>query len=248
MNRIFAGLSREECVLRMKQHPLSVGILAASWIKLGQYLSELESLELPLLHLDLMDGRFCPQFTVGPWAVSQLPSHMIKDVHLMVEEPWPVVVECVKAGAHCVTVQVEGNRHLHHILHWLGQQQAAVQGGVMPVLRGISLCPATPLEVILPVLNEVEMIQVLAVNPGYGSKVAETDLLNRLEQLAQLLASRGKTQDVIVAVDGSLTLDQLTGLKASGVERVVSGSALFKGDRFYDTTQHWLSVLRTAPQ
>lgn len=139
MNRPFSGLNRAECVSLMKRYPLSIGILAGQWLKLGEYLQTLRALEQPVLHLDLMDGHFCPQFTVGPWAITQLPAQIIKDVHLMVDNPWPVVQASVKAGAHCVTLQVENSPHLHHMLHWLGEQNAEVSGGTMPVLRG-SVC------------------------------------------------------------------------------------------------------------
>ncbi len=91
MNRPFSGLNRAECVSLMKRYPLSIGILAGQWLKLGEYLQTLRALEQPVLHLDLMDGHFCPQFTVGPWAITQLPAQIIKDVHLMVDNPWPVV-------------------------------------------------------------------------------------------------------------------------------------------------------------
>lgn len=89
MNRPFSGLNRAECVSLMKRYPLSIGILAGQWLKLGEYLQTLRALEQPVLHLDLMDGHFCPQFTVGPWAITQLPAQIIKDVHLMVDNPGP---------------------------------------------------------------------------------------------------------------------------------------------------------------
>ncbi|MBJ5159990.1 epimerase, partial [Salmonella enterica subsp. enterica serovar Derby] len=171
MNSQFAGLTREACVALLASYPLSVGILAGQWIALHRYLQQLEALNQPLLHLDLMDGQFCPQFTVGPWAVGQLPQTFIKDVHLMVADQWTAAQACVKAGAHCITLQAEGDIHLHHTLSWLGQQTVPVIGGEMPVIRGISLCPATPLDVIIPILSDVEVIQLLAVNPGYGSKM-----------------------------------------------------------------------------
>lgn len=74
MNSSFSGLNRTECVSLMKCYPLSIGILAGQWLKLGEYLQTFQIIEQPVLHLDLMDGHFCPQFTVGPWAISQLPN------------------------------------------------------------------------------------------------------------------------------------------------------------------------------
>lgn len=246
MNRLFAGLSRAECVSVMRRYPLSIGILAGQWIRLAEYLETLQVLEQPLLHLDLMDGHFCPQFTVGPWAIAQLPQQRIKDVHLMVDNPWPVVQASVKAGAHCVTLQAENTPHLHHMLHWLGEQNADVSGGTMPVLRGISLCPATPLESVLPVLEEVEIVQILAVNPGYGSKLSKTALLRRIAQVVALLSAAGKRDSVLLAVDGSLALEDLPDIIASGVDRVVSGSALFRNDALADNIPRWLTAIHSA--
>ncbi|WNN73830.1 epimerase [Kluyvera cryocrescens] len=246
MNRPFSGLNRSECVSLMKRYPLSIGILAGQWLKLGEYQQNLHSLEQPVLHLDLMDGHFCPQFTVGPWAIAQLPQQMIKDVYLMVDNPWPVVQASVKAGAHCVTLQVENMPHLHHMLHWLGEQNAAVSGGTMPLLRGISLCPATPLEHILPVIEDVEIVQILAVTPGYGSKLCRSALLSRITQVVALLNAVGKRDAILLAVDGSLNLEELPEIIASGVDRVVSGSALFRNDALSDNVSRWLTTIQSA--
>lgn len=246
MNRLFSGLDRAGCVSLMRHYPLSTGILAGQWLKLGEYLQNLQVLEQPVLHLDLMDGHFCPQFTVGPWAVAQLPQQMIKDVHLMVENPWPVVQASVKAGAHCVTLQLENTPHLHHMLHWLGQQDAEVSGGTMPVLRGVSLCPATPLEYLLPVIDEVEIVQILAVNPGYGSKLSKSALLRRIAQVVALLKASGLRDSILLAVDGSLTQEELPEIIGSGVDRVVSGSALFRDDALVDNMKRWLNTINSG--
>lgn len=240
MNSQFARLNRAECVTQLKSYPLSVGILAGQWIDLHRYLQQLNQLACPLLHLDLMDGHFCPQFTVGPWAVDQLPQMFLKDVHLMVANQWATAQACVKAGAHCITLQAEGDPHLHHTLSWLGQQRVPVSGGEMPVIRGISLCPATPLEVMIPILNEVEVIQLLAVNPGYGSKVSPRDLHDRLAQLLTLLGDR--RADKIIAIDGSLTREQLPSLIEQGIDRVISGSALFRDDRLVENVRDWRAL------
>lgn len=240
MNNAFAGLSREACVARLKSYPLSVGILAGQWLSLERHLQQLAALDVPLLHLDLMDGQFCPQFTVGPWAVGQLPQTFLKDVHLMVADQWATAQACVKAGAHCITLQAEGDIHLHHTLSWLGEQKVAVTGGDMPVIRGLSLCPATPLEVIVPVINEVEVIQLLAVNPGYGSKVSPQALQARLAQLLVLLGDRRKGK--IIAVDGSLAREQVPPLITQGIDRVISGSALFRDDSLDENVRGWLAM------
>ncbi|MGC5209413.1 epimerase, partial [Escherichia coli] len=92
------------------------------------------------------------------------------------------------------------------------------------------LCPATPLEHILPVIEDVEIVQTLAVNPGYGSKLSKPALLRRIAQVVALLNASGKRDSILLAVDGSLTLEELPEIIASGVDRVVSGSALFRND------------------
>lgn len=243
MNSFLAGVSRCEAVQLLKKVPLSVGILAGSWMNLAEHLSVLDDLDSPMLHLDIMDGHFCPQFTVGPWAIKQLPNSFIKDVHLMVNNALPVVQACVEAGAHIVTIQPENEIHSHHILSWLRTQTSSVVGGEMPVLRGISLCPATPLESIIPLLDEVEIVQLLTVNPGFGSKVDPNLFIKRFDNLLSLLGST--RTDKMIVVDGSLTLDMASEVKKRGADRVVSGSALFANDQLALNTQNWLKHIST---
>ncbi len=143
-----------------------------------------------------------------------------------------------------LALQAEGDIHLHHTLSWLGQQTVPVIGGEMPVIRGISLCPATPLDVIIPILSDVEVIQLLAVNPGYGSKMRSSDLHERVAQLLCLLGD--KREGKIIVIDGSLTQDQLPSLIAQGIDRVVSGSALFRDDRLVENTRSWRAMFKVA--
>lgn len=149
----------------------------------------------------------------------------------------------------------EGGRTLHHAsgrrryssasyAKLLGQQTVPVIGGEMPVIRGISLCPATPLDVIIPILSDVEVIQLLAVNPGYGSKMRSSDLHERVAQLLCLLGD--KREGKIIVIDGSLTQDQLPSLIAQGINRVVSGSALFRDDRLVENTRSWRAMFKVA--
>lgn len=164
----------------------------------------------------------------------------------MVDNPWPVVQASVKAGVHCVTLQVENTLHLHHMLHWLGEQNAEVSGGTMPLLRGISLCPATPLEHILPVIEDVEIVQILAVNPGYGSKLSRSVLLRRIAQVVALLNASGKRDTILLAVDGSLTLEELPEIIASGVDRVVREKSAWLSANFSDGLNYRYKWARNA--
>lgn len=241
MNAHFAGLSRAACVQLLRRYPLSTGILAGQWLHLNDHLQVLRQREQPLLHVDIMDGQFCPQFTVGPWAVEQLPQEWLKDAHLMVNNPFPVAQACVAAGAHCITLQAESPGNVHAVLHWLGEQTVPVDGGEMPVIRGISLSPGTPLETLVPLLDQVEVIQLLAVNPGYGSKLAVPVLKQRLADLLRLLGNAREHK--LIAVDGALLLQDVAGLRANGIDRVVSGSALFRGNMLDKNLTDWLAVL-----
>lgn len=116
----------------------------------------------------------------------------------------------------------------------------------MPVLKGISLCPATPLEALLPIMDEVEIVQILAVNPGYGSKLSKPALLSRIAQVLTLLNKCGKRDSIMLAVDGSLNIEELPEIIASGVDRVVSGSALFRNDALNDNVARWLTTINSG--
>ena len=206
---------------------VSVGTLTADLMRLGAELVILEQAGVGIVHVDVMDGRFCPALTVGPQYVAGLRTPLLKDVHLMVHEPLDKLAAYVAAGADIITVQVEAAVHIHRVLQRLGAMEhfAGVDRGLV---RGLAFNPGTPLEWLAPpLLDEVEMIVLLAVDPGWsGQKFAPTTL-SRVARVKNMIAAAGK--DILVCVDGGITRDNIAAVAAAGADLIVTGSAVFDG-------------------
>jgi ribulose-phosphate 3-epimerase len=195
---------------------LSVGVLTADLLRLGEELEALDDAGIRLAHVDVMDGVFCPQTTVGPPLVHALPDRLVKDVHLMVVEPLEKLQAYVDAGAGILTFHVESTRHPHRVL-----QSLAGSG----VVRGVALNPGTAVSVIEPLLDELELVLVLAVNPGWGGQSFIPSTERRVADVRALVEGR----EIVVAVDGGVTKGNVERIAALGVDLIVTGSAVFDG-------------------
>ena len=195
---------------------LSVGVLTADLLRLGEELEALDAAGIELAHVDVMDGVFCPLTTVGPPFVAALPDRFVKDVHLMVDEPLEKVQTYVDAGAGILTFHVESTRHPHRVL------QSLAETGVV---RGIAVNPGTPLAAVEPLLDELELVHVLAVNPGWGGQTFIAATERRLAEARELLAGR----EIVVAVDGGITKANVEWVASLGVDLIVTGSAVYDG-------------------
>ncbi len=195
---------------------LSVGVLTADLLRLGEELTVLDDAGLALTHVDVMDGVFCPQTTVGPPLVRALPDRFVKDVHLMVVDPLEKVHAYVEAGAGIVTFHVESTRHPHRVL-----QSLAGSG----VVRGVALNPGTPVTVVQPLLDELELVLVLAVNPGWSGQSFIPATERRIEQVRALVDGR----EIVVAVDGGVTKGNVERVARPGVDLIATGSAVYDG-------------------
>lgn len=195
---------------------LSVGVLSADLLRLGEELEILDMADLDVAHVDVMDGVFCPMTTLGPPFVSALPDRFIKDVHLMVVDPLRTAHACVEAGAGIVTFHVESTQHPHRVL-----QSLADTG----VIRGVALNPGTPLTTLEPLLDELDLLLMLAVNPGWGGQsfIAATE--QRLRDARALIGDR----EIVVAVDGAITQANIGRVTLCGPDLIVSGSAIYDG-------------------
>jgi ribulose-phosphate 3-epimerase len=212
---------------------LSIGILTADLLRLGEELQVLDEAGIELAHVDVMDGVFCPQTTVGPPLVKALPDRFVKDIHLMVDEPLEKVRAYVDAGAGIVTFHVESTRHPHRVL-----QSLADTG----VVRGVALNPGTSITDVEPLLDELELVLVLAVNPGWSGQSFIPSTERRVAEARAIVAGR----EIAVAVDGGITKANVAYVGSLGVDLIVTGSAVYDGKTPAENVRAMLDSIERA--
>lgn len=212
---------------------LSVGVLTADLLRLGEELQALEDAAVDVIHIDVMDGVFCPQLTVGPPVVTAIPDRFVKDVHLMVDEPLGKVEAYVEAGAAIITFHLEATRHPHRVL-----QTLAGTG----VVRGVALNPGTPVSAVEPLLDDLELLLVLAVNPGWSGQAFIPTTGDRIAEARALTAGR----PAVIGVDGGVTVENAARVGVLGPDLVVAGSAVFDGTAPADNARALMASLGVA--
>lgn len=224
--------------LRAAAPQISVGVLTADWMSLGSQISLLEEAGVEVLHFDVMDGRYCPALTFGAPIVAGIKTSLLKDVHLMIEEPLGQLESFVAAGADIITVHAESTRHPHRVLQALGRMTNA-NDAARGLVRGVALNPGTPVEALEPLWDELEMVLVLAVNPGWGGQKFIEATRERVRQIREKLG-----QDVLICVDGGITKDNVTAVARMGADLIVTGSAVFDGKTPRDNARSMKQAVR----
>ncbi len=197
---------------------LAPSILSADFTRLGDQLAAVEQAGADIIHVDVMDGHFVPNLTVGPFIVEWVrrATRLPIDTHLMIEDPDKYIGAFARAGANMISVHPEATYHLHRTLNYI--RQAGCQAGVV-------LNPATPLTVLEEVLDEVDYVLVMSVNPGFGGQKFITSALEKLRRLRRLTQER--RVPVRLEIDGGVVVENAAEVVAAGAEILVAGSAIF---------------------
>ena len=227
--------------LKQLSPTLSVGIITADLLSLGSELSLLERSGVKLVHIDVMDGCFCPMMTVGPPFIKALKTPLLKDVHLMIADPLEKIADYAAAGADIITFHPEGCTHPHRVLQQMRNMTNA-NDPARGLVRGVALNPGTPLAVLEPLLDEVEVILLLAVNPGWGGQKFIPSTLDRIARTKQLIAASGR--EILLAVDGGITRSNIAEVARTGVDIIVTGSAVFDGKAAGENARSMLEAVK----
>ena len=216
---------------------LSAGVNTADWTRLADDLKILQGSDC-WAHVDLMDGQFCPALTGGaPLVKAVAACGLPVDAHVMVEEPRRFLTEIFSASPKVVTVHAESTRHLHRTMQELSDLAAATTGS----LRGIGLNPGTPVDVIGPIFELVDLVLLLTVNPGWSGQHPAVNAARRVAEVREF--SRQFGVEPLIELDGGVTLANAATVANWGADVVVSGSAIFDGKNAAANLQHVLTEL-----
>jgi ribulose-phosphate 3-epimerase len=203
---------------------IAPSLLSCDFARLGEETREVEQAGADLLHIDVMDGHFVPNITVGPLIVEAVARHasIPLDVHLMISDPDRYLEAFALAGASIITVHWEVCAHLHRTVQ-------AIRA--LGALAGVSINPATPAQVLEPILAEIDLALVMSVNPGFGG---QRFIPGSLKKIAELAAMRGTAgcAELLIEVDGGVTVETAPPLVNAGADILVSGSAVFSSGNY----------------
>ena len=207
---------------------IAPSILSADFTRLGDEIRAVEAAGADMIHVDVMDGHFVPNLTVGPMIVEavQRATRLPQDVHLMIENPEASIPEYIKAGAHWVSVHAEACPHLQRTLNLIRDLGAQ---------SGVAINPATPLESIHPVLEDCDLVVIMTVPPGFGGQSFISQALNKVRELSLLVQKRKLSLEI--EVDGGVKIDNIKEVAEAGTTIFVSGSGIFKTKNYAATIQ-----------
>jgi len=205
---------------------IAPSILSADFSRLAEEVQAVDRAGADYIHVDVMDGHFVPNITIGPLVVDALRKVTDKplDVHLMIENPDLYIADFAKAGADIITVHQEAVPHLHRtvqLIKSLGKQ------------AGVSLNPATPVETLDVILDQLDLVLVMSVNPGFGGQAFISTALDKIRALRQRITQRGLATEL--QVDGGIKVDNIREVVAAGADVLVAGSAVFNANDYAAT-------------
>ncbi|NET71321.1 MAG: ribulose-phosphate 3-epimerase [Sphaerospermopsis sp. SIO1G2] len=204
----------------MRKFAIAPSILSADFARLGEEVRAITDAGADYVHVDVMDGHFVPNLTIGPCVVKALTphTHLPLDVHLMIANPGAYLDDFMDAGANVLTLHYEATPHSHRSLAHIRSRG---------VKAGISVVPSTPPEALHYLLGSVDLILVMSVNPGFGGQSFIPEQLEKIRVLRRMIDE--SAHDVLLEVDGGVNPDTVRAVREAGADVVVAGSAVFTG-------------------
>ena len=213
---------------------IAPSILSADFSRLGEEIKAVESAGADLIHVDVMDGHYVPNITIGPGVVSSLrkTTSLPFDVHLMIEDPDRYIDAFVDAGSNIITVHAEAVTHLHRTVQYIKTKG---------VRAGVSLNPSTPLACVEEILPDIDLLLIMTVNPGFGGQKFITGMLPKIRKARELAQARGLK--MAIEVDGGVTAENIGTLADAGADIFVAGAAVFGSPSYSDTIRKMKGIL-----
>lgn len=204
---------------------IAPSILSADFGRLAEEIRAVDKAGADLIHVDVMDGHFVPNLTIGPGVVKALRPHtkLLLDVHLMIDNPECFIDAFAEAGSDIITVHAEASVHLHRLIQQIKEHE---------LKAGVSINPATPVSVLENILDDIDLVLVMTVNPGFGGQQLIPGALNKVASLRNLIDRR--RLPVLLEVDGGVNLDTIEAADKAGANIFVAGSAVFSTDNYAD--------------
>lgn len=197
---------------------LAPSILSADFARLGEGIRLVEEAGATYIHVDVMDGHFVPNITIGAPVAKALRKHIrgIMDVHLMIDNPDQYLQDFKDAGADIVTVHYESTKHIHRTLQYIKQLDMKV---------GLALNPGTPVDVLENILKDIDMVLIMSVNPGFGGQKFIPFSLDKIKKVREMAQKQHK--ELLIQVDGGVDLNNVEEVVAAGADVIVAGSAVY---------------------
>jgi ribulose-phosphate 3-epimerase len=220
-----------------KPRKIAPSILSADFAHLADEIAKVTEAGADMIHVDVMDGHFVPNFTIGPPIVKAIRkvTRLPLDVHLMMTNPEDFISDFIKAGSNYITVHVETCPHLHRTI------QSIKEEGVK---AGVTLNPATPLSSLEEILGEVDLLLIMSVNPGFGGQSFIPSVLEKLRRARKMIDERGAK--VELEIDGGVKVENIAAMAQAGADIFVSGSAIFQSKDYKDTIQKMRAAIGSS--